>query len=72
MQIDTDQINALFIQGTSWKTSQLGLVILALEGVIPIQDKRLPDMSHDPDLENSGEITFQSDAKQKEHETEEK
>ena len=63
----------MFIQGTSWKTSQLGLVILALEGVIPIQDKRLPDMSHDPDLEDSGEITMnKSDTKQKEHATEEK
>ena len=71
--IDTDQISALFVQGTSWKTSQLGLVILALEGVIPIEDKRLPDISHDTDLEDSGEVQInKSDTKQKEHATEEK
>ena len=71
--IDTDQIGAMFVQGTTWKTSQLGLVILALEGVIPIEDKRLPDISHDTDLEDSGEIQMnKSDTKQKEHATEEK
>ena len=75
LKIDTDQISAILTPGTAWKTTHLGLMILALEGVIPIQDKRLPDIGLDPDLETSGEVTFHSDAKQKEHEeheTEEK
>ena len=74
MFIDTDQISALFVQGTTWKTSQLGLVILALEGVIPIEDRRLPDMGHDTDLEeSSGEIQInKSDTKEKEPATEKK
>ena len=75
LKIDTDQISAILTPGTTWKTTHLGLMILALEGVIPIQDKRLPDLGLDPDLETSGEVTFHSDAKQKEHEeheTEEK
>ena len=77
--IDTDQISALFVQGTTWKTSQLGLVILALEGVIPIEDRRLPDIGHDTDLEQSSDeiqinknIRVNSDTQEKEPTTEKK
>ena len=54
--IDTDQISALFVQGTTWKTSQLGLVILALEGVIPIEDQRWPDIKALMEIQSNKKI----------------
>ena len=79
LSIDTDQIGAMFVQGTTWKTSQLGLVILALEGIIPIEDRRLPDIGHDTDLEESSDeiqinknIRVNSDTQEKEPTTEKK